>query len=369
MGYFSVRHTPKFQKPIDLENYCCDGKPEDIYNRYDSLSFFEDFCSRKANVTLTYNKSVFDTPVPGKSSDIDLLVTLKQDPNMEDIKRIQHFYRDHFRNIIFCGHSSISRMLLNENRGRFKRFDSFTFISVNTRHPDKSAHYCMTKAIEVNFNRNKNAGILLMRDDVFIKYWNFGKLDMNKIWSPKKILIGFKDKQTLSKASFLPKNIGQLIDANSISNDESAALSNSTVVISNVFYVPKANLTQFQLLSDLLDLNAISLGKLNFIQHNLFSESILIDFFLSTERPIEAILAGLALNTNMEEIHGLYSDAKDGQPMDKAYEDLAALDRLHFAGPVTFSGNKQTDATYTRKYCEIMVQKFWIGSGGLKTKK
>lgn len=331
LDFFSVRYTPKFQKPIDLENYCCHGQPENIYNRYDSLSFFEDLCSRQANVTLTYSKSVFDTPVPDKSfSDIDLLVTFNRDSKVDAIERIQHFYKDHFRNIIFCGPGAMSRTM-NENRGRLKRFDSFTFIEVNTdttTTTKKGDYYCMTKAIEVNYNRqfNKNAGILLVSDDVFIKYWNLGHLDASKIWFTEKIHIAGSDyKAVLSKTGkLLPQTVAGNLNANRVADESAAALSNPTL---GVFYVPKSKLTHFHLLSDLFDRKAVSL-----------------------ESALGTILGGLALNTETEVIHGLDSDT---DPVKKTFE----TNQLHFTGPVTFG------ASDTVQYCETLVQNVWIGSG------
>ena len=184
LEYFSVRYTPKFQKSIDVENHCCDGRMEDIYNRYDSVRFFENYCSGH-NVTLTYNTSVFE-PVPDQS-DIILLITFNHNPSAHNIEIIQHFYKDHFRNIIFCGNKQISR-LLNENRGKFKRFDSFTFIDMNDMDRGYYHYYCMSKAIEINFNIK--SGILLMSDDVFLKFWNLNSLDKRKIWFAEKIQIG-----------------------------------------------------------------------------------------------------------------------------------------------------------------------------------
>ena len=183
LEYFSVRYTPKFQKPIEMDNYY-GQKIEGIYNRYDSLRYFENYCSEH-KATLTYNTSVFD-PVP-ESSDIDLLVTFNVEPFQLNIEFLHHFYKDHFRNIIFCGNKAISS-ILNEQRSKFKRFDSFTFIDMNEMKSGYYHYYCMTKAIEINFN--VKSGILLMSDDVLLKYWHLHSLDKSKIWFPEKILIG-----------------------------------------------------------------------------------------------------------------------------------------------------------------------------------
>jgi len=58
----------------------------------------------------------------------------------------------------------------------------------------------MTKAIEINFNTK--SGILLMSDDVLLKYWQLDKLDKSKIWFPEKILIGRDYKRLKKEWSF-----------------------------------------------------------------------------------------------------------------------------------------------------------------------
>jgi len=47
----------------------------------------------------------------------------------------------------------------------------------------------MTKAVELGFNTQ---GILLMSDDVLLKFWNLSKFDLKKIWFPEKIVTGIK---------------------------------------------------------------------------------------------------------------------------------------------------------------------------------
>jgi len=47
----------------------------------------------------------------------------------------------------------------------------------------------MTKAVELGFNTQ---GILLMSDDVLLKFWNLSQFDLKKIWFPEKIVTGEK---------------------------------------------------------------------------------------------------------------------------------------------------------------------------------
>ena len=94
----------------------------------------------------------------------------------ENIIFIKKFYEDYFQNIIFCGFGLLN--LLNSNRYQFKKFDSYSFIEYNTQKGHFHG-YCMNKAIQINYN---TAGILLMSDDVILKYWKLKDLDPNKIW-------------------------------------------------------------------------------------------------------------------------------------------------------------------------------------------
>jgi len=47
----------------------------------------------------------------------------------------------------------------------------------------------MTKAVELGFNTQ---GILLMSDDVLLKFWNLSQFYVKKIWYPEKIVTGEK---------------------------------------------------------------------------------------------------------------------------------------------------------------------------------
>jgi hypothetical protein len=51
----------------------------------------------------------------------------------------------------------------------------------------------MTKSIEINFNTN---GILLMSDDVLLKYWELDKLNVSQVWFPEKIYFSANLKYT-----------------------------------------------------------------------------------------------------------------------------------------------------------------------------
>ena len=180
-AYTLVRYTPKFQSMIDVDNsYCCNGRMENIYSNYDSLKYLIEFC-KTSNSSLKYNISNIELNQNKSkhSSDIILLVTFNFEPLPTNIEFIKHFYGSHFNNIIFCGYKI--RNVLNGSRGKFKRFDSYTFIELDT-HEGFFHYYCMTKAIEMGYIAK---GIFLMSDDVLVKYWELDNLNMNKIWLPE----------------------------------------------------------------------------------------------------------------------------------------------------------------------------------------
>jgi hypothetical protein len=182
--YNTVRYTPKFQTSIDLKNYCCAGI-ETAYNKFDSLRYLERFCSG-SNYSLSYRHLFLSEENTNQRNDIDLLVTFNHNPTLITIELIKHLYGWHFRNIIFCGNKALS-WFLHKEQGQFKRFDSYTFIDLINTHSGYYHYYCMTKTIEMGFNTK---GILLMSDDVLLKFWQLTKFDAEKIWFPERINTG-----------------------------------------------------------------------------------------------------------------------------------------------------------------------------------
>jgi len=178
-GFFQVRYTPKFQKSIDTDNYCCDGRIEEIYDNYESIKYLDNFCSM-SNASLSYNLNSIDKT--SNYSKIILLITFNTAPYPQNIDFIRHVYGGYFKNIIFCGKNIIN--ILNQTKYSFKKFDSYTFIDVDVGWEGTSHYFCMTKAIEMKFSTE---GILLMSDDVLLKYWNLDKYDLKKIWYPFKL--------------------------------------------------------------------------------------------------------------------------------------------------------------------------------------
>jgi hypothetical protein len=180
-GFFQVRYTPKFQKSIDTDNYCCDGRIEEIYDNYESIKYLAEFCTLSKS-SLKLNPFIKLIGYRPKYSNINLLVTFNNQPYPRNIEIIRHIYGSYFKNIIFCGINIIG--VLNQTKYSFKKFDSYTFIDVDVGWSGVSHYFCMTKAIEMKFSTE---GILLMSDDVLLKYWRLDKYDLKKIWYPFKL--------------------------------------------------------------------------------------------------------------------------------------------------------------------------------------
>lgn len=180
---FKIRYSPIFQKNVDFENYCCEGQTVELYKNFESLKYIENYCSAaKVNLNLTWNQ--LEPKSKSKFNDIILLITFNHAPIEENIVMIRNLYGQFFKNIVFCG-KNITK-LLDKLRAKTKKFDSFTFIDLDTVY-GYLHYYCMNKLIEMSYNIE--TGILLMSDDVLLKYWSLEKrgLNLNKIWIEKKL--------------------------------------------------------------------------------------------------------------------------------------------------------------------------------------
>jgi len=169
------------EQSIDFDNYCCQNESnslDELHEKVVSLKYLKNFCNL-SNYTLIYN--IDQIEAKSKYSDITLLITFNIAIRSFTIELIKHIYGSYFKNIIFCGKNISS--FLNETQGQYKKFDSYTFIDIDTVN-GYFHHYCMTKAIEINFNTK---GILLMSDDVLLKYWDLDKLNVSKVWFHKKL--------------------------------------------------------------------------------------------------------------------------------------------------------------------------------------
>lgn len=175
--HFSVRYTPKFQKPIEMDTYCCNGSSFDAYNNYESINFLIEFCKLN-NYTFDISHTYHNTIKQSNNLNVTLLVTFNTQVRPMNIVTLKHLHASYFNNIIFCGNDILKQ--LDDEIGTFKKFDSYTFIELDTVN-GYFHYYCMTKAIEMGFVTD---GIFLMSDDVLLKSWHLLEFDTNKIWYP-----------------------------------------------------------------------------------------------------------------------------------------------------------------------------------------
>ena len=224
-----------------------------------------------------------------------------------------------------------------------------------------------------------------MSDDVLFKYWDMEKLNKEKIWFPGNVLIGYDtmsgwgvwkdyignvrklfqfvtevvENKPISRNPgmknypvILPEHViimkkfhknlmskRQNISERNITYDQIGfGVNNLTAsvatIISDIFYMPKSKLVEFHFLSDLFNRERIFL-----------------------EIAVPTILGGMAANADIEIIAGLYPWVRTevGDPMSRAFEKIALLDRVQFVHPVKVGWMDR------KRYCELMIQKIWIG--------
>ena len=179
---FKVRFTPNFEVPIDIDNYFDKGDFKMKMNeKIETFEYFKDFC--KPNYELNYKAEKLLLFQDKK--DITLLITFNHEPALDNIVFLQFFYKSYFKNIAFCGKNIMN--IIKPNEKHIKKFDSYTLIDYDTI--AGNLHYnCMSKVIEMNIKTN---GILLMSDDMLLKYWNLDNSITDKIWLPYKPICNF----------------------------------------------------------------------------------------------------------------------------------------------------------------------------------
>ena len=348
--YFKVRYTPKYQKAIEFDNYCCDGKQMSVYDRFESIKYLENFCSL-SNYSLKYNStSVLETKA--NTQNIILIVTFNFEPNEVNIKLIKNTYEVHFRNIIFCGRN-ITKLLNNEKNKDSKRFDSFTLVDAELN--DGFHHYhCMAKAYELNFN---TAGYLLMSDDVLLKYWKLMPLDVNKIWYYDQIicnrvlninahLVNCQQKHAhmcmIAAYNFF-NHIESIRNGTLKESDENLGIINEFLINLNKHADVKANATKFCFLaSDIFYLPRAKLKAYHYLS------GLLTKFNVVLELAVPTMLAGLDTDKSIEIIGGLY------YWMGVLFDFANYKHMNFFAHPAKLSYYKSSKAGYD--YCSNFIQ-------------
>jgi hypothetical protein len=349
--HFPVRYTPKFQKPIEMETYCCNGSSFDAYNNFESFNFLIEFC--KSNNYTLGTTPTFSSSNSSKSSNITLLVTFNTQVRPFNIIALKHLHASYFNNIIFCGKDILKQ--LDAEIGAFKMFDSYTFIELDTVN-GYFHYYCMTKAIEMGFVTD---GILLMSDDVLLKSWHLHKFDKNKIWYPFSMKVYcqnemFRGNPKLKAWNWWRTRMG--VDA--VLN----LLDYFKKVQNGLIRVTKENLNLINNFLNQLDkVNAnksnftrvcvhgsdfFYLNSKNFMAYHFIS-SLFRQFNVFLEIAVPTILAGLESENNIYLINGTYIWFR--QISLNIYDSLG-----YFAHPVKIS--KYHNTPYGKIFCDKYIK-------------
>jgi len=194
---FPVRYTPKFQNPIDfMTNSAESTLSAKALQRHTTLNFFTKFCNSR-EYTLVSPSSLSAPTLLHQSNKIVLVVTFNHEPLEDNILLLKHTYGSYFQNIVFCGANSHTYM--TKFRQKYaKLFDLFTLIDSGPIVEGYLHYHCMARVYEMNFN---TAGLLLMSDDVLLKYWRIDKLNLAKIWYPFELKCAYTMPESLSKVT------------------------------------------------------------------------------------------------------------------------------------------------------------------------
>lgn len=112
--------------------------------------------------------------VPDNPSKNVLLIVAMTAMRYEMIPMFEVVYREHFRNILYCGspHDSIEIFLrkyqLSEDR-------SFSFLPIHSKY----TYECLLGALEMGYNVD---GWIMSTDDALINSWNIRQMNYSKLW-------------------------------------------------------------------------------------------------------------------------------------------------------------------------------------------
>ena len=100
-----------------------------------------------------------------------LIVAFGATSEIESIPLFELLYKSSFKHRLYCGPDAWSN----------KSTDSFSFLTVNTRH-GAFLYDCMSEALRMHRNYS---GYLFLGEDILLNYWNMLNLDMTRIWEGK----------------------------------------------------------------------------------------------------------------------------------------------------------------------------------------
>lgn len=299
--YTRIRFSPEFQTPNELITHINNYSlilPKNV----ESFMYFKDMC-KKHGVTLENN-----TKNSPRTENYSLIVTFNHEPIVENIIILSHLYQRRFRNLIFCGSKLIDKLRLDKNKNQL--FDKFTFIEIENSFGGIYHYFCMNKAIEMGY---KTHGFLLISDDVFLKYWNMRKFNLNNVWFPSDMVLSINPNEPIKEWGHSVKGFPNLLKAwNEL--EEMAKQKNATkhelTIIKNYFGQIDENQDPS---SNLLHIRKIKVfgSDLFYVPKTKFSDFYLLskafrkyDTFLEIALP--NLLAGIESNTSIQIIKGHY---------------------------------------------------------------
>lgn len=334
-NYTKIRYTPNFQKSIDFETKSNEMSYKNEY--------FTQLC-RNSNQIL--NKTIVNkNPI---KFNITALVTFNRNAFEDNIILLDNLYRYHFQNVIFCGSNLINK--LSSYRGKSEKFDSFTFIDMVEFGIGEYHYFCASKVIEMGL---KTEGILLLSDDVLLKFWNLKNFNTKNVWFPTDLIL--KTKMLLNEVSgwIHWPNVRNIIK---MWNDFDEIIKN------------KKNIEEIIRIKKFLDQikqNQDSVGKITKIKNfgsdffYLPGDKFELGFYLLNrfrkynvflELAVPIILAGIENNKTVQIINGHYEWG--GIPLNFAN----MYSRINFFHP--FKLSKLKEKTIASNYCLYFISDY-----------
>ncbi|RNA28456.1 hypothetical protein BpHYR1_046286 [Brachionus plicatilis] len=301
--FTKIRYSPNFQASIDGLNFGPQSK--DVLTK---LEFFQNFCSNFG--VMLNNSKITSSP---KKFNITILVTFNRVPIEKNIFFLDMLYGSNFQNVIFCGSNLLDK--LSSFRGSSKKFDSFTFIEMVNFGIGEYHYFCASKAIEMGL---KTDGILLLSDDVLIKFWNLKVLDPTRVWFPYDLKLDIEMRENLATRWYHWSNVRENkkdlknnsnLDESKMIEDFLKQIEHNQKVIGNITKIKYSRSDLFYLPN--------SKFKSAYYFLNKFRE-----FGIFLELAVPIVLAGIEQNQKVQIINGYYEKRKIPLQFHKIYSKI-----------------------------------------------
>jgi len=318
-----------------------------IQENINSVKYFKNFCASVYNFSYDLNKaSKFN------KQNITLLITFNRPPSTSFVREnlifLNEFYRSFFKNIIFCGPNLSS---LNLNSKSYKLLDCDT---------DKGfMHYrCMSMLIETN--DEKTNGILLMSDDVLLKYWNLNVYKTDRIWYPEQPKFITLNDWFQTEESWIHTEYGEIALVNTFNyidrvlNKSIKIDHTSEMILTSFIQLLRKNTNQ----NDKITKFSKSASDIFYVPNNLFKQFNIVSKLFSKynvflEIAVPIILTGLDKYNLNENLNGSYYWNGELFELEKDYYSVK-----HFGHPFKLSLN--LIAEKRKRLCQYFIQEKFI---------